>query len=194
MEPLRDLREAQSLRLLMLYADLESAAALARRLRSSDRELILCPSSIHVDNWLSPLQPDLILLQMPEGARDMLLTCESVRSRTNRPIVALAPAGDELLVASVLGLGVDEYFPLPMGDHELLARLDALLRRLPQHRAAGEHVAVGDLTLSSGDHSVERNGRKIGLSPIEHRLLACLISAPGTVMTHQTLMARVWGA
>ncbi len=194
MEPVLALREEPSIRLLVFYADLESAVAHTRLLRRDERELIFCPASIHIDNWLIAMQPDLVLLHFPEEARDILAICERVRGHTDRPIVALAPAGDEMLVAHVLGLGIDEYVPLPMGDAEYLARLEALLRRLRQERAAGERMTVGGLTLSPSDHTVQRNGQRIGLSPIEYRLLSCLVSAPGTVMTHQTLMARVWGA
>jgi two-component system KDP operon response regulator KdpE len=53
---------------------------------------------------------------------------------------------------------------------------------------------VGSLVLSAADHSVTRDGRRAYLSPIEFRLLATLASSPGKVLTHQTLMSRVWGA
>ena len=62
------------------------------------------------------------------------------------------------------------------------------------HCLDAETNRVGGLILSSSDLSVERDGRRIFLSPIEFRLLSCLASAPGKVFTHQALMSRVWGA
>ena len=187
-------RQSPRGRLLVLYAEIEEASALVRRLGRGIPELVLCPLSVSYDNWLCELRPDLILLQAPKGSQKLLAACELTRSRTDLPIAVLAATGDDLLVAKVLGLGIDEYLALPIGDHELLARVDALLRRLQRYQVTGNTITVGDVTLSSRERTVERRGRKMNLSPIEYRLLSCFVSAPGTVLTHQTLMARVWGA
>ncbi len=184
--------ESRQTRLLILYSGIDRAAALAQRLQYGAGELILSPLSVPIDGWLAELQPDAIFLSPQDGASELLAVCEAIRSRTDLPLVVLAPRTDDLVVARVLGLGVDEYLTEPIGDRELAARLDALLRRRRYH-GPGEAMRVGDLVLCSLDHTVERRGRKVGLSPIEFRLLSCLVSAAGTVLTHQTLMARVWG-
>ncbi len=69
-----------------------------------------------------------------------------------------------------------------------------MLRRLHRAPSSGDTRRIGDLVLSTSDHTVTRAGRRVVLSPIEFRLLACLASAPGKVLTPQTLMSRVWGA
>jgi two-component system KDP operon response regulator KdpE len=181
-------------RLLLLYGVSHQAAGLVERLSPKHYEVISCPVSAASESWLSELQADLVLLLPPSDQKQLLEACSAVRERTDAPVVVLSERDDELLITRALATGVDEYLVLPMGDRELAARIEALLRRLQRQAGLGDTRQVGELTLSTADHSVERNGRRIFLSPIEFRVLACLASSPGKVLTHQTLMSRVWGA
>lgn len=181
-------------RILLLYAEAAQAATLVQRLSSENYEVISCPVSAPTEPWVEELQPDLVLLVPPSEPKQLLQSCETVRARTERPLVVLSERGEELLVTRALAAGIDEYLVLPIGDRELAARIDAMLRRMDRGAGLKETRQIGGLTLSSTDHSVERDGRRAFLSPIEFRLLACLASAPGKVLTHQTLMSRVWGA
>jgi two-component system KDP operon response regulator KdpE len=106
----------------------------------------------------------------------------------------LSERSEELLVARVLAAGIDEYLVQPIGERELTARIEAMLRRMRRYGGPAQTNQLGGMILSSSDLSAELDGRRTFLSPIEFRLLACLASAPGKVLTHQTLMARVWGA
>lgn len=186
-------RETRS-RLLLLYESTEAGAALVQRLSPDQYEVISCPVSAASESWLSELQPDLVLLVPPGEQKALLAACATVRERTDAPVVVLSDRDDELLITRALAAGIDEYLALPMGDRELAARIEALLRRMQRLAGLGDTRRVGALTLCSADHSVERAGKRIFLSPIEFRLLVCLASSPGKVLTHQTLMSRVWGA
>ncbi len=157
-------------------------------------EVVTCPSSTPSERWLEELQPDMVLLAAPTDQRQLLRACERARGLTERPVVVLSERREELLVARALALGVDEYLTLPIGDHELVARIEALLRRVHRYAGTKDIQQIGGITLSSSDQAVTYQGRKIFLSPIQFRLLSCLASAPGKVLTHQTLMSRVWGA
>lgn len=181
-------------RVLLLYADTTEAAALVQHLASAGYEVISCPLSAPTDRWLEELRPDLVLVTPPSEPRELLSACETARTQTERPLMVLSERGEELLITRALAAGIDEYLVLPIGERELVARINAMLRRMNRNVGLEETRRVGDLVLSSVDHSAERNGRKAFLSPIEFRLLACLASAPGRVLTHQTLMSRVWGA
>ena len=187
-------RSERKARLLLLYADVERGGSLLLRLPDERYEVISCPVSARTDGWMEELQPDLILLDPPVQPGQLLTACETLRARTDRPIVVISERGEELLIARALAAGIDEYLALPIGGRELVARIEALLRRLRHSTGHKGTSRIGGLTLSSADLSVELRGRKVVLSPIEFRLLACLASAPGKVFTHQTLMARVWGA
>ena len=180
-------------RLLLLFADAARAAALAPHLSSAKYEVVSSPLSVPADAWTEWLEPDLILLDLPSEEKEVFRTCEAIRAQTECPVVALSELRGELLVARLLALGIDDYFALPIGGRELAARIDALLRRLHRYAGSKRTRQVGDLLLRLIDRSVEVHGRKVYLSPIEFRLLSCLVSAPGKVLTHQTLMSRVWG-
>ena len=186
--------EPQRARLLLLYEDVAHATELTQRLPTSKYELISCPTSASADGWIGELNTDLVLLDPPEAPKELLQTCETVRGITERPVVVLSTTTGELLIARVPAAGIDEYLVLPLGSRELDARITAIMRRIRRHGAWDETQQVGGMALSYSDHSAERDGRKVYLSPIEFRLLACLASAPGIVLTHQTLMSRVWGA
>jgi two-component system KDP operon response regulator KdpE len=179
-------------RVLFTYDDPRHAGELMGRLDPGRFEVLSCPRSVPANGWLADLAPDLVLLDAPADERELLRACTELRARTERPVVVLAADHDERVVALALATGIDEYLVGPIGERELAARLEALLRRAS--RFAPEFQQLGDLALSHADHSVEVRGRKVYLSPIEFRLLACLASAPGHVLTHQTLMSRVWGA
>jgi two-component system KDP operon response regulator KdpE len=184
--------DKKSPRLLLLYADADRALAVGQRIPASDWELVIGPLTAVPYEWVRGLGVDLVMLSPPEHG-DLLAICKQVRGAVELPIVVLSPRSDEPTIAGALGLGIDEYFAEPIGDRELAARLDALLRRVRRYGGPKELLRLGDIALSSVDHTVQRKGRKISLSPIEFRLFSCLASAPGTVFTHQTLMARVWG-
>lgn len=184
----------QHARLLLLYTDAEQAAGLAQRLSTTNYEFISCPLSASGAGWLEELHPDLILLDPPPEQTELLQTCERVRELSERPVVVVSECEAETVIARVLATGIDEYFVLPIGDRELRARIDALLRRIRRYAGSRENEKLGDFALVAADLSAERGGRKVFLSPIEFRLASCLASAPGKVLTHQTLMSRVWGA
>jgi len=186
--------EARKARLLLLYAGHEDGAALAQRLSPDQYEVVSCPVSAASEGWLQELQPELVLLVPAPDSDELLAACTTVRERTDAPVVVLSERDDELMITRALSEGIDEYLVLPMGDRELTARIEALLRRMLRPATLTDTRQIGELTLCSADHSVERAGKRVFLSPIEFRLLACLASSPGKVLTHQTLMSRVWGA
>jgi len=163
-------------------------------LPESSHRLACCPATTPPERWVQELQPDLIVLDLSSDQDEVLRTCETVRAASDRPVVVLSEQRDEFLIAHVLALGIDEYLVLPVGDHELVARLDAMLRRINRSRRSENGARTNGVVLSPLDLAVEVSGRKVFLSPTEFRLLSCLASVPGKVFTHDTLMSRVWGA
>lgn len=176
---------------LVLYSEVAQAAALMQRVPGERYEVFSCPLTVSLGRWSGELEPDVILLAPPSNPGQLTSTCEKLRAQAEQPIVVVSEASD-LLVAEALATGVDEFIVLPVGDRQLVARIDAVIRRSSRFRK--ETTQVGGLTLSNSGLYAELHGRRCSLSPIEFRLLSCLVSAPGKVLTHQTLMARVWGA
>ena len=181
-------------RLLLFSAEAEQAGPLVQRLPSATYDVISSPLAALDERWIEELGADLVLLLPPTDQKLLLEACEAVRARVEAPVVVLSERGEELLVTRALAAGIDEYLVLPIGDRELTARIAAMLRWLNRTSSRADSRQVGGLVLSAADQSVTRNERRVFLSPIEFRLLAALASSPGRVLTHQTLMSRVWGA
>jgi DNA-binding response OmpR family regulator len=185
--------DATRSRLLLLYAEPAQAASLVQRLPSERYDVITCPT-YSLKGWLQDLRADIVLLAAPSDVEQLVAACETARAETESPVVVLSELADETAITRSLATGIDDYLVLPLGDRELVARIEAMLRRIHRTPSSDDVRRIGDLVLSTSDHTVTRAGRRIVLSPIEFRLLACLASAPGKVLTHQTLMSRVWGA
>ena len=127
---------------------------------------------------------------------DGLGLCRNLRAISQLPIIVLSVRGEERMKVQALDAGADDYVSKPFGMDELLARIRAALRRTTS-RGAGDAVATvleaGDFRLDLENRSVAVSGREVHLTPKEYDLLVYLISHPGKVLTHRTLLAAIWG-
>ena len=179
-------------KLLLLYSSTRAAGSVFERLAASAHSVMLCPIATALERWQEQPDPDLVIIAA-DGEDELLVErCEAIRERTDRPVVVLADHCEDRVIASALNAGVEEFVPMSVGDGELRARIDAMLRRY--RTPAQDSWRVGGLTLCPAELSAEVAGRRVLLTPMEFRLLSCLASAPGKVFTHDTLMSRVWGA
>ena len=178
--------------LLLLYTSTPAASAVFQRLSTCGHSVMLCPLATAIERWQEQFDPDVVIFVADGEDAGLVERCASIRERTDRPIVVLADRCEEQLIARALNAGIDEYVSTSVGDQELFARIDALLRR--SHASVQNRWQVGGLVLCANELSAETAGRRVCLTPIEFRLLSCLASAPGKVFTHETLMSRVWGA
>lgn len=135
---------------------------------------------------------DLIVLDIMLPGRDGLSILKNLRDRKNTVPVILVTARAEMNERiEGLNLGADDYIVKPFFADELLARVQAVLRR-----TAGDQLSVlraGELTLNLIDRTVQRSGQEILLPPREFTLLAFLMRTPGRVFTRVQLLEHVWG-
>ena len=132
----------------------------------------------------------IIDLVLPDG--DGVDVCAELRSWSEMPILVLSAVGEEKEKVRALDAGADDYVTKPFGPRELIARLEASLRRVA--RESSEPVLQADgLELDVGSHAVRRDGAEVHLTPTEFDLLRALMANRGRLMTHGALLTQVWG-
>ena len=139
--------------------------------------------------------PDLVILDWMLPGLSGIELCRRLRTRrdTERvPIIMLTARGEETERVRGLATGADDYVVKPFSLPELIARIQALLRRAKPGHVAGL-LAAGDLELDRTTRRVRRAGAELHLGPTEFRLLEFLMQAPGRVYSRAQLLDAVWG-
>jgi len=139
--------------------------------------------------------PDLIVLDVMMPEMDGFETLRAVREVSTVPVIMLTVRQGEQDKIHGLDLGADDYLAKPFSPRELLSRIRALLRRslmAPPSRKT-EIVVDPDLSIDFARREVVVRGKKVVLRPTEYRLLYHLVSNAGRLLTHETLLSKVWG-
>jgi two-component system KDP operon response regulator KdpE len=137
----------------------------------------------------------LLDLGLPDG--DGLDLLRRIRTWSSVPVIVLSARGRERDKVDALDAGADDYVTKPFAANELLARIRAAIRRARSRAAALADqpvLEIGPFRIDRARHEVAVDGRPVHLTPIEFRLLVILARSPGRVITHDQLMAEVWGS
>jgi two-component system, OmpR family, KDP operon response regulator KdpE len=137
--------------------------------------------------------PDAAIIDLVLPDIDGVELCRQLREWTAMPIIVLSAVGDEEAKVRALAAGADDYVTKPFGPRELIARLEANLRRVdPDPDEAA--IEVHELSIDLATRVVRRSGEEIHLTPTEFDLLRLLVRNRGRLMTHRDLLVSVWGA
>jgi two-component system KDP operon response regulator KdpE len=128
--------------------------------------------------------PDLVITDLSMPNMDGLELCRRLR---------LSMKGEEKTKVRALDAGADDYVTKPFGIEELLARVRANLRRLPEESEQESLIEVGDFRIDLAAHKVTLRDRDVRLTPKEFDLLVYLARHPRKVITHRTLLSAIWG-
>jgi two-component system KDP operon response regulator KdpE len=137
-----------------------------------------------------PPEAAIVDLMLPDT--DGVELTRSLREWSEMPILVLSAVGEEEQKVRALEAGADDYITKPFGSRELVARLQAALRRGGK-ADKDPRIVAGELEIDLAARAVIRSGEDIHLTPIEFDLLRVLARNRGRLMTHRALLAEVWG-
>ena len=137
--------------------------------------------------------PEAAIIDLVLPDIDGVEVCRQLREWTQIPIIVLSAVGEEDAKVRALAAGADDYVTKPFGPRELIARLEAVLRRSASEPEDAVIDADG-LELDLGARVVRLNGEEVHLTPKEFDLLRVLARNRGRLMTHRELLNTVWGA
>ena len=137
--------------------------------------------------------PDLVMLDLMLPDMDGYEVCRRIREYSNVPIIMLTAKAEPTQKVKGLAIGADDYVTKPFSAEELLARVDAVLRRAEAGRPEAAAAEFGDLHIDYAQHLATVAGREIDLTPGEYRLLERLALNAGRVVVQDELLRRVWG-
>ena len=146
-------------------------------------------------------QPQLILLDIMLPGMDGYDVCREIRKSSNVPIIMLSAKGEVFDKVLGLKIGADDYMIKPFDSNELVARVQAVLRRVQQNEKVAEPqteepsdcVKYDGLTVNLNSYSVIYNGSVIDMPPKEMELLYFLANSPNQVFTREQLLDQIWG-
>ncbi|MFJ8920529.1 DNA-binding response regulator, OmpR family, contains REC and winged-helix (wHTH) domain [Streptomyces sp. LamerLS-316] len=151
-------------------------------------------------------RPDIALLDVMVPGLDGVSLCRRIRDESTVPVIMLSARADAIDVVLGLEAGADDYVTKPFDGAVLVARIRAVLRRFGHAAGAGGApdgpggadeepggvLVFGDVEIDTEGMEVRREGAHVGLTPTEMRLLLEFSSAPGTVLSRDRLLERVW--
>ena len=179
-------------RVLVCDDEMQILRALRVVLKDAGFEVVATANATEALDAAAVKPPDaaIIDLVLPDG--DGIEVTRSIRQWSEMPIIVLSANGEEEQKVAALEAGADDYVTKPFGPRELVARLQAALRRSGADTDDAV-IAAGDLEIDIAGHTVRRAGEEIHLTPIEFKLLAALAKNRGRLMTHRALLTDVWG-
>ncbi len=141
------------------------------------------------------LVPDLVLLDVMLPEKNGFEVCEEIReTHPELPILFLSAKGEEGDKVRGLRLGADDYVVKPFGVAELLARVDAALRRGRRHERELAVLEIGDVRIDFRAHAVVKRGDPVEVTALEMKLLRFLARHEGELLSRQRILDGVWGA
>jgi two-component system KDP operon response regulator KdpE len=140
-------------------------------------------------------EPDLVVLDVIMPKMDGFQTLKELRSFSPVPVIMLSARGDDSDRIKGLGLGADDYLPKPFNPDELVARIEAIRRRLnsPERKNTPKELIVHGLNINFDERRIIVRGKEEKLTKIEWLLLNELAGNAGHLMVYYDLLARIWG-
>ncbi len=177
--------------IFLVEDDSEIAKNLTLLLKAEGYKVSCAAGQAEAVSMLEKARYDLALvdISLPDG--NGFAVCTEIRQLQKIPVIFLTASGDEASVVTGLNMGADDYITKPFRPRELVARIQAALRK---SGAAFGVTEICGLSVDTGSGLVKKNGREIFLSALEYRLLLIFVSSPGSIITRDRLLGELWDA
>lgn len=177
---------------LLCDGELQSIRALKVVLRAAGLRVCAMQTANEALTRAALQVPDLAIIEMDLVDSSGTEVCRRLREWSSTPVIVVSHVSDEDKIVDAFAAGADDYITKPFRPRELLARVEARLRRATTR---DEPVIVcGGVRVDLAAQVVRRDGREIRLTPTEYKLLCALVGNRGRLLTHDALLRQAWGA
>ncbi|MCL6429375.1 MAG: response regulator transcription factor [Anaerolineae bacterium] len=180
-------------RVSILTDDRVLAESMRRSLEQAGLDVQVLPAAPRHWQRTRRFMSSLLLVDLESMGKEPLVQCRRLRAVTGASIMAVSQARDEETLVAAFESGVDEYVRKPVSEAEVAARVEAILRRVA--KVGGDprsHLPVCQgVMLDTANRILYVRGRRVRVSPIESRLLQCLVQHAGQVVSRETLLRQI---
>ncbi len=182
-------------KILVIDDDLELAGLASTWLLKAGYEPLIAEDGMVGLRRVYSSRPDLVLLDINMPQMDGWEVCRRIRDMSDIPVIMVTVNRQKSDILKGFGCGADDYVTKPFDFPELIARVDAALRRasIVWQQGKPSTFQCGDLEVNWSSHQVYVRGEPVRLSPTEFKLLSYLINNRGWVVTHEELLRNAWG-
>jgi len=169
--------------------------SLCFQLRWSGADLISAATGAKGLELIEAESPDIVILDIGLPDMDGFQVLRDIRRFSQVPVIMLTVRGEDIDVAKGLELGADDYITKPFSHIELIARVQAVLRRVQGLPVSSEErpFVSGKLSVDFASNEVMLDGKPVKLTSTESKILFLLIRNEGRLVTHESLLTKVWG-
>lgn len=183
----------QSRQILIVEDDNDTAEVVSALLESAGYTAVTAETGSTALSEIDTASPDLVLLDMHLPDMNGLDVLRKVRASSFLPMIVLSGYTQERDKVVALEAGADDYMAKPFSPEELVARVNALLRRVEWTPPVEPKLTVRQLELDMARRQASIRGHKLHLTPIEYGILITLMRSAGQTITHDALLRTVWG-
>jgi DNA-binding response OmpR family regulator len=182
-------------RVLVVDDEVRIVKFLDLKLKASGYEVLTAGNGQECLNRVQTEEPDLVVLDVIMPGIDGFETLKQIRAMSSVPVIILSAVEGNMDKIKGLKLGADDYLAKPFNPDELVARIEAVRRRMvpAENRKVVDVITLGHITLNQKNHLVVVDGKEIQLTRIEWMLLNELVRNAGKLMMYGDLLTRVWG-
>ena len=178
---------------VLVVADDRKVVSLVRMyLEREGFHVIAASDGARALDLLARHRPGFVILDLMLPAIDGISVCQQIRKGSSVPILMLTAKAEEVDKLVGLQVGADDYVTKPFSPRELVARVQAILRRTAAHGRPGSRLVQGPLVMELDRYEAFVDGREVQLTMIEYKLLQTLMEFPGRVFTRDQLLDHVY--